>query len=559
MSSVAWHARIVCGGEVGAGFLISPRRVLTCAHVVRRSGDAEVTVAFPQCGRLGEVPAGVVAHGGWAGEPNDPGDLAVLELDHEVPLTPAVFAPPDAEYGDPAPTLTAYGFPKGYDEGLLASFTAVSRTLIADEWVQLVATTGYGPALTAGYSGAAVTLPDNRVVGMVTSIAGGRDGRTGRMVPSHVMARHHPALGAMIPTPGHHPDAKRRLYALVERAVRSKLAVAPEQLYLDAVHPHGPPLPPEGFPDLWRAALFVQCEVPDPEAVTRFANRLAQLLHAPAPSSPPSPLSRKAAWSPILVELGRSGAGADQVTVAVSAYRDGQRRPVGTDRRPRNRVRAYVQQLIDAAFAQLAPGADELIVFVLPREWLNEPVAHWECSADDSTPLGCAHPLVVTEQSRHHSGRLRHELTKKWRQQDARTEAAVHRVDCGTRERAAGLRKRFRDDEAHLAAFAAPPAAVEEYFHVGINFPVPVLLWPRTGCPGPAHDTPCDGSAFLDELAASIAAVPPAELPRHVRALRETADASDDPARHWAASVQLLWDDPRCCPEPPASLHSPVA
>lgn len=552
MSSAAWHARIVCGNEVGAGFLVSPRRVLTCAHVVRRSGDSAVTVTFPQCGELGEVAATVVVDGGWAGGPTDPGDLAVLELDRAVPLSPATFAPPDAEYGEPAPTLTAYGFPKGHDEGLLAPYQAVSRTLIADEWVQLVAATGHGPTLTAGFSGAAVTLPDNRVVGMVTSIAGGRDGRTGRMLPTRVMARYWPELGSLVPTPGHRPDVKQRLYALVERAVGAGLAIDPDQLYCDAVYPHGPSLPPGGFPSLWWAARYVQWEVSDPEAVTRFANRLTQLLDTPA-------RSRTGAWSPILVELGRSGAGTDQVNVEVSAYRDGQRLPVGGLRLPRAEVRTYVQERLDKAFARIAPGSEELIIFVLPREWLNEPVAHWECSADDSTPLGCVHPLVVTDRSRHHSHRLRHQLTKKWQQLDTRTEAAVHRVDCGARERPPSLRKRLRDDNAHLAAFAAPPPAVEEYFEVGINFPVPVLLWPRTGCLGPEHETPCDGSAFLDELAASIAAVPPAELPHHVRALRETADASDDPGRHWATAVQLLWDDPRCCPEPAASLHSPVA
>ena len=94
---------------------------------------------------------------------------------------------------------------------------------------------------------------------------------------------------------------------------------------------------------------------------------------------------------------------------------------------------------------------------------------------------------------------LRHLLTKKWRQLDARPEAALHRIDCGTRERPFSLRKRLNDGDAHLAAFAAPPPAVEEYFDVGINCPVPVLLWPRTGCPGPAHDGPCHGSVFLDE------------------------------------------------------------
>jgi hypothetical protein len=41
--------------------------------------------------------------------------------------------------------------------------------------------------------------------------------------------------------------------------------------------------------------------------------------------------------------------------------------------------------------------------------------------------------------------------------------------------------------------------------------------------------------------------------------LRETAEADEHPDRHWARDVQLLWDDPRCFPEPAALLHSPVA
>ena len=78
MSSAAWHARIVCGNEVGAGFLISQRRVVTCAHVVRWSGTSTVTVTFPNSRTLGPVPATVAVHGGWSGEAADPGDVAVL-------------------------------------------------------------------------------------------------------------------------------------------------------------------------------------------------------------------------------------------------------------------------------------------------------------------------------------------------------------------------------------------------------------------------------------------------------------------------------------------------
>ncbi|MFI1352653.1 trypsin-like peptidase domain-containing protein [Streptomyces sp. NPDC020898] len=558
MSNAAWHTRIVCGNEVGAGFLVSARQVLTCAHVVWRSDTSAVTVSFPHCKELGEVSATVAVRGGWAGGAADPGDLALLELDREIPLAPAVFAPPGAEHGSPSPELVAYGFPRGYDEGMLAQYRAVSGTLIADEWVQLEATTPHGQALEPGFSGAAVTLPDGRVVGMVSAVAGAKGVRVGRMLPTRVMARYWPELGSLVPPPGHHPDTVSRLCALARRAEAAGLDVDPNRLYVDAVGPFGPPLPDGGFPRLWWAAQYVQWEVTAPEAVTRFADRLAELLaqreepanrpHSPAPG-----------WSPILVEIDHSGAGGDQVTVEVSAYRDGQRRPVGTRRLPRAVVRSYVQEHIDQAFTQLAPGADELVAFVLPREWLNEPVAHWECGVEDSTPLGCAYPLVVADRSRHRSGAARHRLAKKWQRLDAAPGTALHRVECGTQENPAGLRKRLREDDAGLAGFAAPPGVGRPHFEAGLNAPVPVLLWARTGCPGSDHDGPCSGTAFLDGLSAFVAGLPPSELPRHIMELRETADAADASDEHWAKDVQLLWDDPRCFPDPAPSLHSPLA
>ncbi|MFG2605585.1 trypsin-like peptidase domain-containing protein [Streptomyces sp. NPDC048514] len=639
MDSAAWHARIVCGNEVGAGFLVAARRVLTCAHVVRWSDQAAVTVSFPHAGELGELSASVVAHGGWAGEATDPGDVAVLELDRDVLLAPAGFAPPDAAYTEPYPRLIAYGFPAGYDEGTLAEYQAVSGQLIAGEWLELVAWHGHGQPLEAGFSGAAATLPDGRVVGMVTASSGTPQVRKGRMLPLDVMARYWPELGELVPTPGHRDDARRRLYALLRRVADAGRAGDPNRLYTAAVGAFGPPLPPGGFSSLWAAAAYVQWEVPDPEAVSRFADRLRELLDggpaeppqrpappayfglsgpraasgSPEPSgfpgAPASPASSgspascvSSVWSPVVVEIDHSGAGPDQVTVEVSAYRDGQRRPVGAGRLPRAAVRAYVQSRIDEAVAHLAPHADELVTFVLPREWLNEAVARWECSAEDSTPLGCAYPLVVTDRARHHSGRLRHQLHKKWQRLDSGRGLEVHRVECGTQERPPSLRKRLWDGDAGLAGFAAPPAAARQYFEVGLTVPVPVLLWSRTGCPGGGrenapssgggHGTPpgtghgdahgsghegrpgtghedrhgsghedarCPGNAFLDQLTASVADVPAAELPRHILSLRLTADAADEPELHWARDLQLLWDDPRCFPEPAASLHSPVA
>lgn len=557
MSSAAWHARIECGNEVGAGFLVSPRRLVTCAHVVRWSGTSPVRVTFPNRRELGPLSAVVAVRGGWAGGAADPGDVAVLELDREVPLGPVEFAPPGAELGDPAPTLVTYGFPKGYDEGMLARYQAVPGPLVSDEWRQLEAVTAHGQPLAAGFSGAAVALADGRVVGMVSTVASARDIRVGRMLPTQVIARHCPELGERMPTPDHDPDALRRLYTLVHRAVAKELDCDANRLYVDAVGPFGPPLPHGGFTSLGAAAGYVQWEVPDAEAVTRFADRLQELLH---PSARPAAAAVTASsWSPILVEIEHSGAGADQVTVEVSAYRERQRRRVGAQRLARSAVKEYVQEQIDEAFTQLAPDAEELITFVLPREWLNEPVARWECGVDDPTPLGCAYPLVVVDRSRHRSGRMRHQLAKKWYKLDARHGTQLHRVDCGTPERPPGLRKRLRDADADLAGFSFPPAAARPHFDVGLNTPVPVMLWPRTGCADARHEGPCSGSVFLDALADSVTGTALAEIPRLVRELRETADADDDPERHWAKDVQLLWDDPRCFPEPAAGLHSPVA
>ncbi|WP_318203699.1 trypsin-like peptidase domain-containing protein [Streptomyces sp. SCL15-4] len=596
MGGAAWHARIACGDAVGAGFLVTGRRVLTCAHVVRAVDRAAVTVSFPHARELGEVPATVVAHGGWAGGVTDPGDVAVLELavDHDIPLAPARFAPPGAAYTEPYPKLVAYGFPEGYDEGTLAEYRAVSPQLIAGEWLELVAWHGHGQPIADGFSGAAATLPDGRVAGMVTAALGSSpEVRKGRMLPLDVLTRYWPDLGELVPGPDPGDDGRPRLYDLLRRAEAGPGAAGdPNRLYLDAVGPFGPPLPPGGFATLRAAADYVRWEVPDPEAVRRFTDRLGELLGGervpPPPAAPDGPAGP--AWSPVVVEIDHSGAGPDQVTVEVSAYRDGRRRPVGARRLPRTAVRAYVQSRIDEAVAHLAPDADELVTFVLPREWLNEAVAHWECGADDSTPLGCAYPLVVTDRARHHSGRLRHQLRKKWQKLDTGGGVEVHRVECGTRERPPSLRKRLWDGDARLAGFAAPPTVARPHFEVGLTVPVPVLLWPRGGAPcavhGDAHragtarqeasgaegpapdasgsgregpDASCPGTAFLDRLTASVADVPPAELPRHVMELRLTAEAADDPEGHWARHLQLLWDDPRCFPETGASLHSPVA
>ncbi|WP_369258710.1 trypsin-like peptidase domain-containing protein [Streptomyces sp. R35] len=596
MTSASWHARISCGRETGAGFLVTERHVLTCAHVVARSGTDEVGVSFAQ--EPGAIPAKVVAHGGWDGRDTDPGDVAVLELDRSVPsIKPASFAAPSDAYGDPPRRLLAYGFPKRFEEGTLAEYRATADQLIAGEWVQLEAWAAHGQPLVPGFSGAAVTLADTgRVVGMVSSAARDPGIRNGRMLPAHVMARYWPRLGELIPTPEYGRTDKERLRQLVEGRgpeFTDRPECSPERLYCDAVGPFGPPLPSRRFGSLWDAAWYLLSEVPDTGAVARFAARLADFTEdaptrgalrawpsRPHDRRPQAPVHRPAAgagtgtgagtgagarqtWSPILVEIAPSGSGDHQFLVEVSAYNGRHRRVVGSRALPADRVRGYALERIDEAYHELEPAARELIAFVLPRRWLNTDVAHWQRSADDQSPLGSFAPLVVMDLERRRSGGLQHKLLQKWQRLDAQPTARLHRISCGAVEQdpvrlTIGLRR-----GADMVGFASPPRAggTRRLFQASLNAAMPVMLWPRTGCRGDHHGGghgDCAGAAFLDHLAEHLAGLPPGELPSHIHELRETAYASEAPEPHWAYDLALLWEDPRCLPDPVGYLHSPV-
>ncbi|MFF8968434.1 trypsin-like peptidase domain-containing protein [Streptomyces sp. NPDC014995] len=565
MRSAEWHARIECAGQVvGAGFLVTPRKVLTCAHVVHEGPADALTVTFTERPGSAPVPARIVADGGWAGGTTDLGDLAVLELAHEVPVEPAALAPVGAAHGRQPRKLVVYGFPVGFDEGTLAEYRITAPQLLRREWIQLEAWAPDGQPLAPGFSGAAVTLVDTgEVVGMVTAAAGAQGVRNGRMMPTEVMARYWPDLTGLVPTSDHRTADRARLRDLVERAVRAGLDCDPVRLYRAAAGPFDPEPPEEGFDSLRSAALFVLCEIDGEDAagtVARFTAHVEALFHTPVETSAAPD------WSPILVDLQHSGAGDGQVLVEVSAYSGGRRHPVGSDTVPRARLSAYVQDRIEAAFRHLTPGSDELIAFALPRDWIDLPVDRWASAPDDDTPLGCVYPLVVTDQARRRAG-TRHQLTRVWNRLDSLPGARVHRVECGGAEEPARLRVRLRKPDACLAGFATAPAAAHTraHFDTSLTAPAPVVVWSRGGCDnGPeepcAGGDGCAGKTFLDELDAVVSGVPPAELPRRVLALREEADAEDG---HWARDIQLLWDDPRVFTDPhggtPAHARSPVA
>ncbi|MFI8791884.1 trypsin-like peptidase domain-containing protein [Streptomyces sp. NPDC055105] len=113
MNSARRHARIECGRQIGAGFLVTGRKAVTCAHVIADGSAAPLTVTFAHEAGAVAVPARIVSHGGWGGRPTGSGDLAVLGLDEDAPVDPAAFAPADAAFGEPPRELVAYGFPRG--------------------------------------------------------------------------------------------------------------------------------------------------------------------------------------------------------------------------------------------------------------------------------------------------------------------------------------------------------------------------------------------------------------------------------------------------------------
>ncbi|MFJ5078703.1 trypsin-like peptidase domain-containing protein [Streptomyces sp. NPDC088553] len=579
MSSKSWQVRVTTTADVGSGFLVTERHVLTCAHVV--DGAEHVDVTFAQHPDLSPRRATVIATGEWRRDGEDRGDVAVLELERPMGVTPARFATVHAPLAHQAVRLTAYGFPRGYDEGILGEFRSTSDQLIAGEWLQLEAWTGHGAPLEEGFSGAAVVREDTgEVVGMVT--ARHPEGGGGRMLPVRALVRRWPDAADLVPVPDHKPGSVAALRDLVQRCADDH---APETAYLSVMEklsPLPPPPPAGGFLSLWDVAWFLLTEVEPAPGTAPWADFAAYLAGrspdpavrrgllawaeehgagtAPRESWAPDPMT----WSPILVEIERSGSDRDTYLVSVHAVRDGRARLVASTTLARGRVQEYVREHLGHAFAHIdRENGDELIAFAVPGDWLGEPVDEWHTSADDAAPLGCSSPVVVMDLRRRRESRLQFRLQKAWETLDRRTEgAAWHRVECDSFQDPAKLTVRLRLLETTAVGYGAPLSSERsrDLLRASLNAAVPVVVWSRAGCSdrhdeATAAEYACTGARFLDALQEQLASVPLAELPRRVHTLRQEAYLADE---HWATGLTLVWEDPRCFPETHVYTQSPI-
>lgn len=153
----------ISGSPVGAGFLVSDKYILTCAHVVADAlgmiretavemPEEEVTLDFPILAPEQQFKARIVF---W--QPLNPSakfeDIAGLELKSKPPVTakPAPLTIAKNLWGHPFKVM---GFPEGQPNGAWAE--GELRGSLANRWVQLEAVRKPGYRLEGGFSGAPV-------------------------------------------------------------------------------------------------------------------------------------------------------------------------------------------------------------------------------------------------------------------------------------------------------------------------------------------------------------------------------------------------------------------
>jgi WD40 repeat protein len=200
------RVRDTVGEVAGAGFLIAPDIVCTCAHVVARAlgsagaesapdpPDGRLTVDFPLLGGVtGPAPASGADVIAWRPAGHETGDIALLRL----AASGAVPGP-----GRPVPLaggtevwdhrFRVLGFPHRRDQGLWAAGRL--RAPVGAGWVAMDED-GAGGRITYGYSGSPVwDVELGGVVGMTVAAERGLPVSTAYMIPAATLLGMRPGL-----------------------------------------------------------------------------------------------------------------------------------------------------------------------------------------------------------------------------------------------------------------------------------------------------------------------------------------------------------------------------
>jgi formylglycine-generating enzyme required for sulfatase activity len=186
-------------GVHGAAFLVGPRTVVTCAHVIARAlglpddqpdkPDGGVELDFPRLPDDPRVSARVV---GWRGMREAGGDIAVLELESDPPAGagPARLMREATVWHH---AFHAFGFPENFDDGVIATGELLGA--LGQGWVQMDQHHDTTHRVEGGFSGAPVFDEVlNGVVGMAVEADLQPDVRSAYMLPTALLFATWPAL-----------------------------------------------------------------------------------------------------------------------------------------------------------------------------------------------------------------------------------------------------------------------------------------------------------------------------------------------------------------------------
>ncbi|HAG84204.1 MAG TPA: serine protease [Cyanobacteria bacterium UBA12227] len=228
------------GLVVGAGFLVSPQYVLTCAHVVAQAlcipeNSIEVPTGlieldFPLIAAGNKLKAQVVfwraVDSSVVGE-----DIAGLKLEGELPdgIQPVRLVTGDDLWGH---SIRIFGFPSGHNDGVWA--TGELRGEKSNGWVQMEAVNVPGYRVEPGFSGAPVwdeTL--SGVVGMAVAAERQREGvKAAFMIPIKVLSQVWSEVVQLSQSPPINKPNLSRVQAIQARELEKRLGIL-EKDYVD--------------------------------------------------------------------------------------------------------------------------------------------------------------------------------------------------------------------------------------------------------------------------------------------------------------------------------------
>ncbi|MEQ9623126.1 trypsin-like peptidase domain-containing protein [Coleofasciculus chthonoplastes] len=219
------------GFVVGAGFLVSPNYVLTCAHLVAQALTISpntpdvptglIDLDFPLIAPGQKIKARVEF---W--QPVNPAvageDIAGLKLENECPpgVQPVRLVTADDVWQHP---VRVFGFPSGHHDGVWA--TGVLRGELGNGWIQMEAVTVTGYRVEPGFSGAPVwdeTL--SGVVGMAVAAERQREGvKAAFMIPTKVLSQTWSVLGQWVQTATTSKPALSRVQQIKAKVLQQRL------------------------------------------------------------------------------------------------------------------------------------------------------------------------------------------------------------------------------------------------------------------------------------------------------------------------------------------------